>query len=124
MRHDVGDLIDAHAFGVGGGVLSSRRIRAVLSLAVHPGQLGRELHLLGQQLWLPGRGGRIQLHQHHLPAQIRRQSHLIPAMALFDQLQDPGRDLLTHHSGCSLRVVGDVGFCCPLGVRRIGAAGF
>ena len=94
--------------------------RAVFAFAVHAGELRGQLRLLREQLRIFGRGRSIQLQQHELAAQLGRQRHLVPAMALFGQRQRARGELLVDEGAGGLGVVGDIGFHYPLGVRRRG----
>src|SRR5579863_5023127 len=77
---DVGDFVDAQAALVGCG-----NIRAVLAFAIQAGELSGKLRLLGQQPGISGRGGRIDLQEQNLAAEVGRKRDVIEAMALSDK---------------------------------------
>ena len=128
--HDVRDGVNAQALcalgrrGALGRIGRSRagrsRAGAVLAFAVHSGQLGCELCLLGEEFGIFRSGGGIQLQQLELAAQGRRQVYFVPAMAFFSERQRTRGGLLVDERAGGLGVIGDVGFDRPLGVRRLG----
>ena len=121
FRHEVGDLVDPHAFCAWRGRLTHLRVWAVLSFAVHAGQFRRELGLLSKKLWILGRSGRVELHEQNLTAQDRRKLEMIEAVALLGEGKGARGGLGIEQRDGSLGVFGDIGIRNPLGACVVGA---
>ena len=57
LRHDRGNLVDAHALCAWSRIASGWSVGAELAFAVHAGQLRRNLRLLGQEIGSLGAAG-------------------------------------------------------------------
>ncbi len=110
LRHDVGDIVDAHA---GGGVRGGRR-RAVFSFAVHAGELRSNGGLFGKQLGVFGSSRSVDLQQHHLAPEGDGKGEFVEAVRCRDQLERPRFDLLVDERIERFGVVRDVGLTDPV----------